>query len=605
MAITNAQQYKQLLANGGSTNDISLEEAKDMAPKGEFLAYINKKEAEMLKDAGGSGIITNAGIPSFRPQDYGQEAASKKAGFDQSDTSNPYSKASQDANKTLNDKVGGGNNVDEVALPGGTKTKPKVTKTKDKKEKRKNFIKDYLKNRQELAFNISMLAPRQKARSSKYQKAYKAYLESMGVTPPDTLTGEEDDLANFFVNNAFDKPVAADANLETPQSYGEFLAENFGAPGVMMSGNVGGLETFVKTRDADGKPLTYGYTKEKEGGGDNSILPISQPVASEPEVTGYVNPVSLLTPRIAGSRFLGTEFEDEEDTEFAANGGRIGAMGGGIMDTDVMGGLADGGMDESGRQMYFLGKLVKKAKRAVKKITKSKIGKAALLGALGYGLGGGTFFGKMLPGVTRGGQGFGGFGGLSSIFGNVGDIIGGSSLGDKFAKFGGSKLMKYAGLPAIIGGLMTKKEDDDEFDIDAYYAANRLNSNAPLNRRILGTDFYAADGGMPSKEPVAEKTMPLLDMDGQEMDLRAEGGFVPLGRMERADDVPARLSKNEFVFTADAVRNAGEGDIDKGAEVMYNMMKNLESGGEVSEESQGLEGAREMFQTSQRLEEVI
>jgi hypothetical protein len=108
-----------------------------------------------------------------------------------------------------------------------------------------------------------------------------------------------------------------------------------------------------------------------------------------------------------------------------------------------------------------------------------------------------------------------------------------------------------------------------------------------------------------SKEPVAKKTMPLLDMDGKEMDLREEGGFVPIGRMEKADDVPARLSKNEFVFTADAVRNAGDGDVDKGAEVMYNMMKNLESGGDVSEESQGLQGAREMFQTSKRLEEVL
>ena len=106
-------------------------------------------------------------------------------------------------------------------------------------------------------------------------------------------------------------------------------------------------------------------------------------------------------------------------------------------------------------------------------------------------------------------------------------------------------------------------------------------------------------------EPVAKKTMPLLDMDGKEKDYRETGGFVDMGRMERADDVPARLSKNEFVFTADAVRNAGEGDIDKGAEVMYNMMKNLEAGGEVSEESQGLEGARKMFQTSQRLGEVI
>jgi hypothetical protein len=108
-----------------------------------------------------------------------------------------------------------------------------------------------------------------------------------------------------------------------------------------------------------------------------------------------------------------------------------------------------------------------------------------------------------------------------------------------------------------------------------------------------------------SKEPVAKETMPLLDMDGMEKDYREDGGFVPIGRMEKADDVPARLSKNEFVFTADAVRNAGDGNVDKGAEVMYNMMKNLESGGDVSEESQGLEGARKMFQTSQRLEEVI
>jgi hypothetical protein len=213
------------------------------------------------------------------------------------------------------------------------------------------------------------------------------------------------------------------------------------------------------------------------------------------------------------------------------------------------------------------------------------------------------------------------------------------------------------------------QKEDDEFDIEAYYAANRLDPNAPLNMRIAGSQFAFADGGRigysdgmeagaisekemkklaksplykgfkkmygidPSMakenkaydekfdmfeklfkkgfaeggdvEPVAKKTMPLLDMDGQEMDLRAEGGFVPIGRMEKADDVPARLSKNEFVFTADAVRNAGDGDVDKGAEVMYNMMKNLESGGDVSEESQGLSGAREMFQTSKRLEEVL
>ena len=97
----------------------------------------------------------------------------------------------------------------------------------------------------------------------------------------------------------------------------------------------------------------------------------------------------------------------------------------------------------------------------------------------------------------------------------------------------------------------------------------------------------------------------IMDLGGMEKDYRAEGGFVPIGREEKADDVPARLSVNEFVFTADAVRSAGGGDIDQGAKVMENMMKHLEAGGQVSEESQGLGGAREMFATSQRLGDVI
>jgi hypothetical protein len=97
----------------------------------------------------------------------------------------------------------------------------------------------------------------------------------------------------------------------------------------------------------------------------------------------------------------------------------------------------------------------------------------------------------------------------------------------------------------------------------------------------------------------------LMDLGGMEKDYRAEGGFVPIGAKEKADDVPARLSVNEFVFTADAVRNAGGGDVDKGAEVMENVMKHLEGGGQMSQESQGMGGAREMFETSERLSEVI
>ena len=68
----------------------------------------------------------------------------------------------------------------------------------------------------------------------------------------------------------------------------------------------------------------------------------------------------------------------------------------------------------------------------------------------------------------------------------------------------------------------------------------------------------------------------IMNLGGKEMDLRS-GGFVPLGKKERADDVPARLSKNEFVFTADAVRAAGGGSVKKGAQRMYDTMKSLEN----------------------------
>ena len=69
----------------------------------------------------------------------------------------------------------------------------------------------------------------------------------------------------------------------------------------------------------------------------------------------------------------------------------------------------------------------------------------------------------------------------------------------------------------------------------------------------------------------------IMNLGGLEKDYRFSGGFVPIGEYEKKDDVPARLSKNEFVFTADAVRAAGGGNINKGAKRMYETMKNLEA----------------------------
>ena len=113
-----------------------------------------------------------------------------------------------------------------------------------------------------------------------------------------------------------------------------------------------------------------------------------------------------------------------------------------------------------------------------------------------------------------------------------------------------------------------------------------------------GTRVNAAEGGIMNTEEAE-----MIDMGGQEKDYRETGGFVEMGGEERADDVPARLSKNEFVFTADAVRNAGGGDIDRGSEVMQNMMDNLEQGGQISEESQGMGGGEEMMSEEEIIEE--
>ena len=68
----------------------------------------------------------------------------------------------------------------------------------------------------------------------------------------------------------------------------------------------------------------------------------------------------------------------------------------------------------------------------------------------------------------------------------------------------------------------------------------------------------------------------------KELDLRDTGGFIPpVGIKEKEDDIPAMLSNNEFVFTADAVRGMGGGDVNKGAQMLYDQMKMLEAGGKV------------------------
>ena len=126
------------------------------------------------------------------------------------------------------------------------------------------------------------------------------------------------------------------------------------------------------------------------------------------------------------------------------------------------------------------------------------------------------------------------------------------------------------------GGMMASAVGDESDEISMSMFGKPVKDLNPSEFREL-MDYldnlqkkFMAKGGIAS---MAEGGM--MDMGGMEMDLRG-GGFVPMGKAEKADDVPARLSKNEFVFTADAVRAAGGGSVDKGADKMYATMKKLE-----------------------------
>jgi hypothetical protein len=550
MAITNAQQYKQLFAKGGR---IGLKGGADAST------------ASFGKSVGYSGPSRD----------------DPKGGFDLSGGQGPTfdgAPASQLSQDVINREK-----QKQQIIESQTKPQPK-------------FLEQF--------YNLSRKIPGETKRSFKNLNDYRNYLMSQeadlstinrlmeGVDEETPINFEKfqelaydyepkgitdiDKLREIFTDKTrgpFDKITAV------PQNFSEFMLTQKNSPHLFTSGDIGNLMNMNRPKDLVNPKTGELYTnlefetlKRNIGqdmgltgrDGDQPIIPLT-PYQKDVAQQEEVDPNSLeglLANRIA--------------YRFMADGGRAGFMGGGM---PYEGGIMD---LESARQMYGLGKLVKKATGAIGKIIKSPVGKAALAFGM-YKFGAPLFKSE----------------GFKNFFLK--------DAGKKFAldNLSGKGVLTGIGGLSALAGLLSSQDEEDE--VQPYYRGPFLDIPAirgdPYGTKGPAFGFYAEGGNV--KEPVAKNTMRLLDMNGMEKDYRADGGFVPIGRMERADDVPARLSKNEFVFTADAVRNAGDGDIDKGAEVMYNMMKNLEAGGDISEESQGLNGAREMFQTSKRLEEVL
>ena len=112
---------------------------------------------------------------------------------------------------------------------------------------------------------------------------------------------------------------------------------------------------------------------------------------------------------------------------------------------------------------------------------------------------------------------------------------------------------------------------------------------------FLGTRRSKDVSGLAMGGRIGKAEGGIMDLGGMEKDYRNTGGFVDIGEYEKKDDVPARLSVNEFVMTADAVRGMGDGDIDLGAKRMENLMGAMEN----------KKGAQQMFDVSERLSEVV
>ena len=493
-----------------------------------------------------------------------------------------------------------------------------------------DFGKNYIRNRKKGLYDIVPNNPKRELE----------YLSSLQITDPAKYNSLPQNLKDLLDDTriGLDK-IADDGSFkDAPKfSYDDFesltqfddgafakYARDRGSPGLSVAGDMSKVGIKSVRRDQFGNPVKdmfgntlfdYGPPRDGGSGGEGqNLLPLNYGVGVGTANTNDVADETTFDYRFGTGQKVGRNVT----LGYAANGGRITRAGGGIMNAVP-------------RQGFFLGKIAKGIGKAVGsvadaagKVLKSDVGKMALLAGGAYMLGGAKFMGGQ--GMFTSGQGL-------SRFGNIGRKLllkDGMNFGDKGALSLGKILGLSAALPFIPGinkapenediGMTERggrlkdsqgnevlpagirKEIDEAYEsgdagrikaIENYYAfLPPTNQYLPYPNYAVGGRVAAQEGG-------------LMNLGGMEKDYRNEGGFVPIGREEKADDVPARLSVNEFVFTADAVRNAGGGDIDKGAEVMENMMKNLENGGTVSEESQGNTGAQDMFSVSERIGEVI
>ena len=258
------------------------------------------------------------------------------------------------------------------------------------------------------------------------------------------------------------------------------------------------------------------------------------------------------------------------------------------------------------RQMYGLGSFVKSITKGVKsavkgvtKAAKSPLGLAAMASFIPFG--GKSLIQRATP-FLFGKQAYPmqNVEGSPGIFGAIRNFFGGEKTLGKTLAMGALGTTAAAALQAA--GLDTENPNEMPRDVESlksYLRTGYLQLNPKAEPEEVdqfvaaNTAEYATGGrvgyamGSPEENAIQASGIMNLPLNQNkagvtELDLRETGGFIPpVGVKEKADDIPAMLSNNEFVFTADAVRGMGGGDVNKGAQRMYDMMKKLEKGGRV------------------------
>jgi hypothetical protein len=666
MAITRSQIARQLLAEGG----VSLDDAKRMAPEGEFLAYINPKEAQMLKQAGGSGIMTPMGIPSFvdfggSGTGYGSAAdtfsaasgspgANSRSDFGGDGGGNDPIQdqiQSRPVQKTpVRDIVAGGldtiarftipgygrvrgamdisnfinrnrqpkvtNIVDEVALTGGRTAPtmpegdsdtqiaqpvmpimplvPKLPTDIEPPKSDMEFVQRFsLPERFRLAEGGDVsVKDAEKMAPPGESLAYinddeAALLKSLGgAGKAVNQTG----IPSYFIKKVFRKAAKAVKKVvKSPIGKAALLgAVGFGIPGTSVGGLFGragfggaakglfgtqGISPFLfGTKGVGMDGGTAGFLKNlglsKEGFGD----------------FGGLTKKGLLAAGIGASTIGGLAAAGEEEEDIDSLAGRIADETGidvAQIRKEVQDAYAKG--DISGLQSkypFLIPTSAAMAEGGIARLGYAEGSKDPVMDKL-----------MVIPDT------------MDKVAEKLAPLLGfdvdelkkelkkrkekadGGIMRLGYAEGTNEAMQKQAEEAMKEGFPRYTDEDGNEVSLEEF-----LKAAAEEDKKMVMPKRKPPKEVQKRKEKNFKKIKPALEKESADMvedlirskkaggglmDLRG-GGFVPIGAKEKADDVPARLSKNEFVFTADAVRAAGGGSVEKGAQKMYNTMKQLE-----------------------------